>query len=92
MTSRPTGSSSRARLRKLPHRYAPVVMPFVLSIIMTFVVSGVSTWKSLGFSAEALAVWPQAWGISWLVAFPTLIGVLPLVRRIVGLVVEPPGR
>jgi hypothetical protein len=28
--------------------------------------------------------------LSWIVAFPTLLVVLPLVRRIVSLVVEPP--
>lgn len=92
MMSRPSNSVPRAWRRKLPYRYAAIVMPFVLSIIMTFVVSGVSTWKSLGISAEALAVWPQAWGLSWLVAFPTLIAVLPVVRRVVSLVVEAPGR
>jgi hypothetical protein len=36
--------------------------------------------------------WPTAWALSWLVAFPTLLMVLPLVRRIVALVVESPRR
>jgi hypothetical protein len=31
------------------------------------------------------------WALSWIVAFPTLLVVLPLVRRIVALVVEPPA-
>jgi len=30
-------------VRKLPARYAPIVMPFVLSILMTAVVSVIST-------------------------------------------------
>ncbi|WP_411970259.1 DUF2798 domain-containing protein [Mesorhizobium sp. BH1-1-4] len=33
-----------------------------------------------------------AWGLSWLVAFPTLILVLPMVRRIVGVLCEPARR
>lgn len=75
---------------KLPARYASIVMPFVLSVLMTFVVSGISTLKSLGATPAFLATWPAAWAISWLVAFPTLLAVLPLVRRIVALVVAPP--
>lgn len=80
-------------VRKLPARYAPIVMPFVLSILMTAVVSVISTLRSLGATPAFLATWPGAWALSWLVAFPTLLVVLPLVRRIVASVVEgPPGR
>jgi len=75
---------------KLPARYESIVMPFVLSVVMTFVVSGISTLKSLGATQAFLDTWPAAWAISWLVAFPTLLAVLPLVRRIVALVVAPP--
>ena len=77
-------------VRKLPPRYASVVMPLILSVLMTFVVSAISTLKSLGPTPAFLATWPAAWALSWIVAFPTLLVVLPLVRRIVSLVVEPP--
>ena len=78
--------------RKLPARYAGIVMPLVLSVLMTFVVSAIATARSIGVGADFLATWPAAWGLSWLVAFPTLLLVLPVVRRIVGLVVEAPAR
>lgn len=81
----------RPVFRRLPARYAAVVMPFILSVLMTFVVSGISTIKALGFTAEFLQTWPGSWALSWLVAFPTLLFVLPLVRRLVGLVVAPPA-
>lgn len=78
---------------RLPAHYAGIVMPFVLSVLMTFVVSAISTLKALGATAAFLTNWPAAWGLSWLVAFPTLLLVLPLVRRIVALVVAaPPAR
>ena len=78
---------------KLPARYTAVVMPQVLSVLMTFVVSAISTFRSLGPTPAFLATWPSAWAISWLVAFPTLLAVLPLVRKIVALAVEqPPSR
>ena len=81
----------RPVFRRLPARYTGVVMPFILSVLMTFVVSGISTVKALGLTAEFLQTWPSSWALSWLVAFPTLIFVLPLVRRLVALVVVPPG-
>ena len=87
-----TEMSAPRRRRKLPARYAAIVMPLALSIIMTFVVSAISTLKSLGPTPAFLATWPSAWLLSWLVAFPTVLVVLPLVRRIVGLLVEPPTR
>lgn len=74
--------------RKLPARYAGILMPLVLSIIMTFIISGVSTLRGVGLTADFLSLWMQAWGLSWLVAFPTVSLVLPLVRKIVGMVVE----
>jgi hypothetical protein len=78
-----------ARPRKrLPARYAAILMPLVLSVLMTFVVSAISTLKSLGPTPAFVTTWPAAWAISWLVAFPTLLVVLPLVRRIVAFAVE----
>jgi hypothetical protein len=76
-------------IRRLPARHANLVMPFVLSVLMTLIVSAVSTLKSLGASQAFLTTWPAAWMLSWLIAFPTLLIVLPLVRRIVAAVCEP---
>ena len=50
-------------VRKLPARYAPIVMPFVLSILMTAVVSVISTLRSLGATPAFLATWPGAWAV-----------------------------
>lgn len=76
------------KFRRLPARYAGLVMPFVLSVMMTFLVSGISTFKSVGATPDFPLAWMGAWGVSWLIAFPALLVVLPIVRRIVGLVVE----
>lgn len=75
--------------KKLPSRYTAIVLPFFLSIIMTFVVSMVSTLRSLGLEDFSINVWMSAWVISWLIAFPTLLLVLPVVRKITARLVEP---
>lgn len=79
---------SAAPMRKLPARYAGIVMPLLLSLLMTCVVSLISTLRSIGFTTHALELWPSAWLLSWLVAFPVLLLVLPLVKRLTAALVD----
>ncbi len=76
--------------RRLPASSAPLVTALLLSILMTCIVSGISTLLAHGVTPDLLLHWPRAWGFSWLVAFPTLLLVLPLVRRAVARIVAPP--
>ncbi len=73
---------------KLPARYAGIVMPFLLSLLMTFIVSLISTWNGIGFAPNFVRVWFGSWGMSWAVAFPALLVVLPLVRRATAAIVD----
>jgi hypothetical protein len=73
---------------KLPARYAPVLTPFILTGLMTCLVSGISTLASLGLGAHLPASWMRSWALSWLVAFPFMYFMLPVVRRAVGLFVH----
>lgn len=66
---------------KLPARYASLVMPLLLSVIMTCIVSLISTLRGIGLAPQFLQLWMSAWALSWIVAFPVLLMVLPLVRR-----------
>lgn len=66
---------------KLPARYAALVMPLLLSIVMTCIVSAISTLRGIGLAAHFLRIWLGAWLISWIIAFPTLLLILPVVRR-----------
>jgi hypothetical protein len=75
-------------LPKLPARYAGVVMPLLLSVLMTFIVSLISTWRGVGLVPHFVRLWMGAWALSWLVAFPTLLLVLPLVRRMTAALVD----
>ncbi len=77
--------------KKLPARWAGILMPLTLSVMMTCVISFIVTALGFGLNAELLHRWPVSWGASWLVAFPTLLLLLPVVRRLVALVVDLPG-
>lgn len=76
------------RFSKLPQRWAGIVLPFFLSILMTCIVSFISTLRSVGLTPHFVAIWLGAWGISWVVAFPTLLLVLPLVKRATAVIVD----
>jgi Protein of unknown function (DUF2798) len=78
-------------MQKLPPRHNAIAMPFVLSMLMTIVVSGISTLTVVGLKAGWHGLWYKAWLLSWAVAFPTMLFVLPIARRLVAQFVEQPG-
>lgn len=73
---------------KLPKHYGAIVMPLILSLLMTSIVSAISILRSQGVTAQAFALWPSTWGISWVIAFPVLLLLLPVVRRVTAAIVE----
>lgn len=68
---------------RLPTRFAPVLFGALLSAIMTCVVSAVVLVLNQGWSTDVLRAWPRSALTTWLVAFPTVLLVAPLVRRLV---------
>ena len=75
----------------MPARFAPVLFGFVLSGLMSFVVSGIATFRNAGLVDGFLSLWIGAWLPSWLIAFPVVLVVAPLARRHVGLLVKAPA-
>ncbi len=78
-------------LRGVTFLGSPIPMlPLLLSLLMTFIVSLISTLRAVGVSMDVPRLWMSSWALSWLVAFPTLLLVLPLVRRATAAIVQPP--
>lgn len=71
-------------------RFAPILFGFLLSGLMSLVVSGIATLRAIGFVDGFPGLWMSAWASSWLVAFPTVLVVAPVVRRLVGRLVRQP--
>ncbi|MEM7871177.1 DUF2798 domain-containing protein [Morganella morganii] len=67
---------------KLPQRSLIFLVPFFLSLVMSGIVSFISTVKALGFSWLLVSPWLTSWGISWAIAFPTVLFVLPFARKL----------
>ena len=67
----------------IPSRAAPILFAFIVSGLMSCVVSGVSTFSAILEMANFFEAWMVAWGKSWAVAFPTILIVVPLARKLV---------
>lgn len=76
--------------REAPPWLPPVAFGFLLSGLMTLIVSGVSTAHAVGVAAVAarpgrfVEMWLSAYVFSWAVAFPTVLLIGPAVRAFVG--------
>lgn len=69
-------------MKKLPAQFELPLFALLLSALMSFIVSGVALMGNLG-EIPVLPLWINAWLTSWLVAFPSVIIVAPLVRKLV---------
>ncbi len=82
---------ARAGRRKLPARSRHIVTPMILSFLMSGIVASIATIRATGMAPDLGAIILQAWAMSYVVAFPTALVVMPIVRWIVDLIVEAPG-
>lgn len=76
------------KIPKLPAKYATVLMPLILSGLMSGTISMINLWKNLGFIDDFFVKWLGVWLFSWMIAFPAIMLFLPLVRRIIGVFVD----
>ncbi|UNM96135.1 DUF2798 domain-containing protein [Ignatzschineria rhizosphaerae] len=66
---------------KFHPRMLHILVPFFLSLSMSCIVSCVSTLMNVGFSGFIFSTWCATWMFSWAVAFPSVLILLPIVRR-----------
>ena len=59
-----------------------------MSLMMSFLMSGVITFINLGFVDHFVMLWFKAFIRAFLVAFPCVLLLVPVVRKIVGKLVE----
>ena len=75
-------------MKKLPASYHRFAVPLGTTLIMTFLVSGVATYRALGLIDGMVGRWMSSWMISWAIAFPTMFFMMPLVRRLISRVID----
>jgi hypothetical protein len=67
----------------LPKRFAPILTGFLLSGFMTFIISGIATFRNVGLTEDFASKWIAAYLNGWVISFPTVLMVAPLVRKLV---------
>ncbi len=72
----------------IPSRYSPYVFSFFMSLLMSGVMSFCITLLNLGWVTDVVMLWLQAWSAAFVIAFPTIVLITPLVRRLVTLVIQ----
>ena len=75
----------------MPSRLAPVAFGFVLSGLMSFIVSGIATYRSAGLVEGFASLWIGSWLPSWMIAFPVVLVVAPVTRRLIGFLLAAPA-
>ncbi len=76
--------------KNLVNRYGSIILfPLLLSGFMSFIITGISTLRLMGSDAAVndfgmfFGTYRHVYVASWLVAFPVVMIVAPIVRRIV---------
>jgi hypothetical protein len=67
----------------IPARFAPILFGLILSGLMSLMVSGLSTVRAVGLVEGFPILWLGNWAMSWAIAFPAVLVVAPITRRIV---------
>ncbi len=66
----------------LPSKYAPLIFAFFMSLFMAFIMSGLLTLVNLGPVPDFFGKWMRAFAVAWVLAFPIVFAVAPIVRRL----------
>jgi hypothetical protein len=67
----------------IPARFEQIAFGFVLSGLMSLLVSGIAAFRAAAALDGFAAIWAGAWFASWAVAFPVVLVVAPFARRVV---------
>jgi len=76
---------------KIPAKHTQIVFAFFMSLLMAFIMSGVLTLVNLGPVPDYFAKWMHGFAIAWACAFPTVLLVAPVARRLVAMVTDAPA-
>ncbi|WP_092689140.1 DUF2798 domain-containing protein [Acinetobacter kyonggiensis] len=65
-----------------------LLFPLILSCMMSFLITGITTLKTVGFIDNLFSVWMSAWIVAWMFAFPSVLICTPIAQKLVSLIVK----
>jgi len=67
----------------IPKKYEFLLFSLLMSTFMTFIMSGVVSYINIGLVDDFLKIWSVAFVNAFVVAFPSVMIVVPIVRKLV---------
>lgn len=71
----------------IPKKYGGLLFSLILSGLMSFLVSGIASYRAAGPVPHFASLWIGAWLTAWVFAFPAVLLVTPVARKAVRLLV-----
>ncbi|WP_286266948.1 DUF2798 domain-containing protein [Thalassotalea atypica] len=72
----------------IPQKYTKLVFSFFMALMMSCIMSLVVTTFNIGLVDGLFQAWLKSWGFAFIVAFPTINVVAPIVQKLVQLVIK----
>ena len=72
----------------IPKKYELLLFALLMSGFMSFLMSGVISFINVGLVENFINIWGSAFLKAYIVAFPSVVVVVPLVRKLVGKLIE----
>ncbi|MBU2917847.1 DUF2798 domain-containing protein [Psychrosphaera sp. F3M07] len=69
-------------------KHQHLVFAFFMALLMSCLMSFVITIFNVGFTDNLLTLWLQAWSFAFIVAFPAVVTVAPLVKKLTAAVIK----
>ena len=75
----------------ISRKHHKIVFSFFMALLMSCIMSFVISVFNVGMVANIITLWLQAWSFAFIVAFPTIMLISPLVHKLVSLVLHEEG-
>jgi len=72
----------------ISRKHHKIVFAFFMALLMSGIMSFVISVFNVGLVENIVSVWLKAWSFAFVVAFPTIMLVSPLVHKLVSLVLH----
>ncbi|MDF1589662.1 MAG: DUF2798 domain-containing protein [Gammaproteobacteria bacterium] len=69
-------------------KYHGIVFAFFMSLLMSCLMSFAISVHNVGWVPNIISIWLSAWGFAFLIAFPAIILVSPIVNKLVSKVLH----
>lgn len=69
-------------------KYQRIVFAFFMALLMSCIMSLVISIFNVGLVSNIIHIWLKAWAFAFIIAFPTITVVAPIVQKLVSLVIK----